>query len=75
MEIFMLLDRTGSMASRWQEAVSSVNAYIEEVRNAMGVDLLTNNDRVTLAAFDQFSNGLDFKVLRDGQLLKDWQLR
>lgn len=72
MDVFVLLDRTGSMARRWDEAISSVNAYVAQVRTTMGEDLLTDEDRVTLAAFDRFSNGMDFKVLRDGQHLKAW---
>jgi hypothetical protein len=36
MDIFMLLDRTGSMQGRWDEAISSVNAYVEQVRTAVG---------------------------------------
>jgi Mg-chelatase subunit ChlD len=73
MDIFMLLDRTGSMQGRWDEAVSSVNAYVEQVRDAAGVDLLTDQDRVTLAAFDHFGAGLDLQVLRDGQPMKEWK--
>jgi uncharacterized protein YegL len=73
MDIFVLLDRTGSMQGRWEEAVSSVNAYVEQVRDAAGVDLLTDQDRVTLVAFDQYPDKIDFKVLRDGQPLKAWE--
>jgi hypothetical protein len=71
-EIFILLDRTGSMTTRWEEAVSSVNTYIQDIQKAAGIDLLTENDKVTLAAFDRYTDGMDFKVLRDGQAIKSW---
>jgi Mg-chelatase subunit ChlD len=73
MDIFMLLDRTGSMQGRWDEAISSVNAYVEQVRTAAGVDLLTDQDRVTLVAFDHYPDTMDFRVLRNAQPLKAWE--
>jgi Mg-chelatase subunit ChlD len=65
MDIFILLDRTGSMSPIWKEAVSSVNAYVEELVKD-GAD-----DKVTLAVFDGYS-GLDYKVLRDSVLISNW---
>lgn len=40
--VYILYDRSGSMASRQEEAVSSVNSYVKELSNAV----------VTLVAFD-----------------------
>jgi len=64
---FILLDRTGSMASRWDEAVNSVNAYIGTLKNE-GSDNLA-----TLAVFDEFAGKTQFDVLRDGVNLSEWK--
>lgn len=57
---FILLDRSGSMGGpKWEETVSSVNAYVKELAEKM-VDT-----KVTLACFDGH-NGLQYLVLRDG---------
>ena len=61
------------MQGRWDEAVSSVNAYVEQVRTAAGVDLLTDQDRVTLVVFDHYPDTMDFRVLRNAQQLKAWE--
>jgi hypothetical protein len=65
---FILLDRSGSMATRWVEAISSVNAYVKELAN-------TNVDTgVTLAVFDTNSLGkLDFVILRDRITPPTWR--
>jgi uncharacterized protein YegL len=54
---YILLDRSGSMASRWDEALSSVNAYVDELKK--------NNTaaRITVGLFDDFS-GLSFDLVR-----------
>lgn len=64
----MLLDRSGSMSSRWEEAVSSINTYIHELK---GTDA-----ELKLVAFDDQSND----VLRTGDInsMKDlsaWDAR
>lgn len=65
MEVFILLDRTGSMAGLWTEAVRSVNAYVK--------DLQANpDDRVTLAVFD-LHDGLNFDVVRDAVKVGEWK--
>jgi Mg-chelatase subunit ChlD len=67
MDVYVLLDRTGSMAPLWTEAVSSVNAYVKELaKDGIG-------DRVTLAAFDSHEGGIQFDVLRDFVLITEWQ--
>lgn len=55
---FILLDRSGSMSSLWNEALSSVNAYAKKLAE----DKIDTG--ITVAVFD-LHNGLDFKVVRD----------
>lgn len=62
MKVYMLLDRSGSMENLWNEALGSINSYVEN---------LDKETEVMLAAFD--SNGtsglmidnLNYSVLRD----------
>ena len=63
MHSYILLDRTGSMSSIWDEALSSVNAYAAGVASPAedGADLDTS---ITLAVFDS-QEGLQFDVLRE----------
>ena len=60
---FILLDRSGSMSTRWTEAVGSVNAYVEELAKK-SVDT-----GVTLAVFDTGS----FEVIRDRIAPSTWK--
>jgi hypothetical protein len=53
---YILLDRSGSMSSRWSEALSSINAYVAE--------LAKDAAKVTLATFEG-QDGLQFDVIRD----------
>lgn len=57
--VYILLDRSGSMESLWNEALGSINGYVEE---------LPAKTKVMLAVFD--SNGYD--VLRSSTA-KDWK--
>jgi len=66
MDLFILLDRTGSMATLWDEAVTSVNTYVNELANDSA------DDRVTLVAFDQH-DGMQFDVLRDAVPIVEWK--
>lgn len=66
MEVFILLDRTGSMATRWNEAVTSVNQYPEELKK-QGV---SEDDYITLAVFDGW-DGIRYDVLRSSKL-RNW---
>jgi len=59
---YILLDRSGSMSGRWDEALSSVNAYVGELKKA----------KATLAVFDGMS-GLKFDVLRDNVDSEKWE--
>lgn len=62
MHAYILLDRTGSMQSIWDEALGSVNAYVK----ALG------DGHVTLAVFDA-NEGLQFDVLRAGVSSATWK--
>ena len=57
MNVYMLLDRTGSMSSIWAETLSSINAYVEKLANDK-VDA-----KITLAMFDS-NDGTQFDVIR-----------
>ncbi len=68
---YILLDRTGSMAPLWDEALTSVNAYAAEVGQERddAVDVLETD--VTLAVFDA-QDGLQFDVLRQKVEPGEW---
>lgn len=52
MNVYILLDASGSMISLWNEAISSINGYVKTLKK---------DDYVHLASF----NSLDYKILRD----------
>ncbi len=66
MHAYVLLDRTGSMQSIWDEALSSVNAYARGLAADGAADA-----HVTLAVFDA-QNGLQYDVLRDAVPAATW---
>jgi len=51
MNVYILLDRSGSMATLWNEALGSINAYVAKLKK---------KDKVFVAAFDD-----QFEVIRD----------
>lgn len=59
MNVYILLDRSGSMQSLWTEAIGSINGYIEK---------LAKGTNVHLAAFDSVSHD----VIRDCKA-KEWK--
>jgi hypothetical protein len=59
MRVFMLLDRSGSMASLMQEAIGSINGYVGK---------LVGDTKVVLAAFDN----IDYTVIRN-TTVKGWK--
>lgn len=64
---FILLDRSGSMANLWTEALSSVNSYVRKLAEEK-VDT-----GVTLTVFDTGLDGnIDFKVVRDRIVPSTW---
>ena len=62
---YILLDRSGSMMGRWNEALSSINTYVEEAKGKV-------KTKVTVATFDS-QCGLQFDVIRDRQSSKKWE--
>lgn len=52
MNVYILLDRSGSMSTLWDEALGSINAYVGKLKKS---------DKVHLAAFDNVSHD----VIRD----------
>lgn len=67
---YILLDRTGSMNSIWDEALGSVNAYAASiVETDAGPDV--RND-ITLSVFDA-QDGLQFDTLRKNVSGDSWQ--
>jgi von Willebrand factor type A domain len=65
---FILLDRSGSMGTIWDEALSSVNAYVKKLAE-------DNVDTgVTLATFDTAHNGaFAFEIIRDRIIPRTWR--
>ena len=62
---FILLDRSGSMQDKWDELLSSINAYVKKLAD-------DNVDTgVTLAVFD-YHEGFKFDVIRDRIIPKTW---
>lgn len=59
MNVYILLDRSGSMMTLWNEAIGSINGYVEGLKKT---------DRVHLAAFDSISHD----IVRDVKV-KDWK--
>lgn len=57
MNVYILLDRSGSMATLWDEAIGSINGYVEK---------LAKKDKVHLAVFDSVSHD----VIREGAVSK-----
>ena len=66
---YILLDRTGSMNNIWDEALGSVNAYVDSVITPDdGPDVV--ND-ITFSVFDA-QDGLQFDTLRRNVSGEDW---
>lgn len=68
LQVYILLDRTGSMASIWEEALSSVNAYADELTKVQEPPL---NVQISLAVFDA-QEGLQFDMLRRKATPESW---
>lgn len=65
-DIYILLDRSGSMETRWDEAISSINSYVKTLGDKEGF-----NANVTLAVFDH-DRGFQMSNLRTGVNAKNW---
>lgn len=64
---FILLDRSGSMQSRWVEALGSINSYVKKLADEK-VDT-----GVTLATFDFDCGALSFNITRDRITPPTWR--
>lgn len=64
---FILLDRSGSMASLWAEALGSINSYVAKLAE----DKVDTG--VTLAAFDERAGRLDLQIVRDRIIPSTWR--
>lgn len=62
---YILLDRSGSMANRWEEAIGSINSY------ANGIDTKKVDAKITVSVFDNNGGKLEFDVVRDNKEWKD----
>lgn len=63
--VYLLLDRSGSMSGRWDEAISAINAYAFDLAKSSAPTLLT------LALFDGYS-GLKLDVIRKNVPPSSW---
>ncbi len=68
---YILLDRTGSMSSIWDEALGSVNAYAGSVGTPEEGEADDLETAVTLAVFD-YQESLQFDVLRKDVEPETW---
>lgn len=66
------LDRTGSMGSIWNEALVSLNAYVEALTWLADGAVSFRNDKVTFAIF-HYHVGLQFDVLRREVTAANWK--
>lgn len=62
---YILLDRSGSMANRWDEALSSINAYVYELVKGKTAS------KITAACFDAMG-AMSFDILRDAVVGKNF---
>ena len=63
---YILLDRSGSMSVRWDETLSSINAYVQELVTG------GTKGKITVATFDHQA-GMQFDVIRDAVKMKQYQ--
>ena len=56
MNVYVLLDRSGSMSGQWSDTLGAINAYVKE---------LTPDTNVYIASFDSdYNNNVSYDVLR-----------
>ena len=71
MNAYILLDRTGSMSSIWDEALNSVNVYAASLATKEEDEVGDVDAAITFAVFDA-QDGLQFDVLRKQASAKAW---
>ncbi|WP_144378491.1 VWA domain-containing protein [Mesorhizobium amorphae] len=67
LSVYLLIDRSGSMASRWDETIGAVNNYIA----TLAADKATKKAKATVAVFDA-SGPINFDILRRGEDVGSW---
>lgn len=67
LNVYMLLDRSGSMQNKWEETLGAVNGYAAELGKTAG----TKNSKITLAVFDG-AGSTQFDVIRKNHKAKEW---
>lgn len=68
LSVYLLIDRSGSMASRWDETMGAVNSYVK----SLAEDKATKSATATVAVFDA-TGGLNFDILRKGEAVGSWK--
>lgn len=63
---YILIDRSGSMSTKWSETLGAVNAYVAQLKK----DKATGT--VTVATFDK-TDTTQFDVIRDGVTISKWK--
>jgi len=66
MKSYLLIDRSGSMASRWAETIGAVNAYVEELAK----DKAGKKADITVAVFD---SAAPFELIREDVKVSEWK--
>lgn len=72
---YILLDRSGSMANRWEEAISSINAYVDGLageKKGIWPASKKIDASVTVALFDDHQ-GIQYQIIKDHVGLKEWE--
>jgi len=64
---FILLDRSGSMADKWTETLSSINSYVQKLAE----DKVDTG--VTLITFDRDNGKFMFEIIRDRIIPRTWR--
>lgn len=72
MHAYILLDRTGSMQSIWDEALTSVNSYASALGTKEEDEQGDLDAEITFAVFDA-QDGLQFDILRRDHKAKEWR--
>lgn len=67
MHVHILLDRSGSMQTRWDETMVSLNAYAAQLAKDVP------QARVSLACFDNYPHALDYVYLRKDVSVLAWK--
>lgn len=68
LSVYLLIDRSGSMASRWDETMGAINTYVE----SLATEKATKSAKATVAVFDG-SHSLNFDVLRRSDDVASWK--